>query len=129
MTSATFSHRWATDSDIEAIKTLMHLAITHLQTDYLTPEQIEASKEGMGLDSQLIADGAYLLIECEGQLVGCGGWSNRATLFGGNHTGGRDTALLDPEHDAARIRAMYPPPMDKTGHWQKNHSNLRTSCP
>lgn len=104
------SIRLAQDQDAEAISALMALAIEQLQRGYLTPEQIEASKAGMGLDVQLIADQTYFCVEDDGELVGCGGWSRRATLYGGNHSAGRDPRLLDPASERARIRAMYTHP-------------------
>src|SRR5208282_3012169 len=65
----------------------------------------------MGLDTQLVADRTYFLVEEDGRLAGCGGWSRRATLYGGDHsTALRDEALLDPAGDAARVRAMYTHP-------------------
>jgi GNAT superfamily N-acetyltransferase len=64
----------------------------------------------MGLDSQLVDDGTYFLVEAGGTLAGCGGWSRRATLYGGDASPGRDAALLDPARDAARVRAMYTDP-------------------
>jgi len=105
-----FTNRLATENDIPAIKTLMHSAIDELQRPFLTKAQIEASHELMGLDTQLIEDRTYFLIEAGNILVGCGGWSNRTTLFGANHTSGRDAALLDPARSPARIRAMYTHP-------------------
>ena len=88
----------------------MQSAIRDLLPQFLTPAEVEASFAVMGLDSQLIADGTYFVIESDGALAGCGGWSRRATLFGGNHTAGRDARLLDPATEAARIRAMYTHP-------------------
>ncbi len=64
----------------------------------------------MGLDTQLIDDGTYFIVEEQGVFAGCGGWSRRATLYGGDRSPGRDTALLDPANDAARVRAMYTHP-------------------
>ena len=88
----------------------MALSIDRLQQGFLTPAQIAASKLVMGLDTQLIADGTYFVVEADALVIGCGGWSRRATLYGGDHTAGRDAALLDPARDAARVRAMYTHP-------------------
>lgn len=89
----------------------MARAIDTLQTDFLAPEQVAASRAIMGLDTQLVADGTYLVVEQAGRIVGCGGWSRRATLYGGDHSAGlRDPALLDPSRDAAKVRAMYTDP-------------------
>lgn len=104
------SIRFAKREDEAAISALMILAIEQLQRGYLTPEQIEASKAGMGLDGQLIEDGTYFCVEDGESLAGCGGWSRRATLYGGNHSAGRDARLLDPLTERARIRAMYTHP-------------------
>lgn len=102
--------RLATHADEPALATLMALAIDQLQQGFLTPEQIAASRLVMGLDSQLIADGTYFVVEADGRPVGCGGWSRRATLYGGDHWAARDAALLGPARDAARVRAMYTHP-------------------
>lgn len=102
--------RLATDADADTIKALMARAIRELQAEYLTPEQVEASQAGMGLDRQLIADQSYFTVWDGGQLVGCGGWSFRATLYGGDHSEGRDIRMLDPATERARIRAMYTHP-------------------
>lgn len=106
-----FAHRLATADDIPAIAALMDRAIDSLQSPFLSPEEVAASRLSMGLDTQLIADGTYFLIEQGDRLAGCGGWSHRATLYGGNHsTELRDDRLLDPATEPARIRAMYTDP-------------------
>ena len=64
----------------------------------------------MGIDTQLIEDGTYFVVEEDDEIAGCGGWSRRATLYGGDHTPGREPAPLTPGVDAARIRAMYTAP-------------------
>ncbi len=102
--------RLATFDDIDSIKPLMALAIRKLQEGFLTPQQIEASFAGMGLDTQLLEDETYFCVMDGEVLVGCGGWSRRATLYGGNHSAGRNLQLLNPETDRARIRAMYTHP-------------------
>lgn len=103
--------RPATLDDVAALTKLMDAAISELQRDFLDGAQIESSRAIMGLDTQLIEDGTYFVIETvDGQLAGCGGWSRRATLYGGDATPGRDAALLDPANDAARVRAMYTHP-------------------
>jgi GNAT superfamily N-acetyltransferase len=102
--------RLAAKSDIALIKPLMAQSIRQLQRGYLSPAQIEASFAGMGLDTQLIEDGTYFCVFDGDILVGCGGWSYRATLYGGNHSAGRDAAILDPKNARAKIRAMYTHP-------------------
>jgi GNAT superfamily N-acetyltransferase len=109
MTNA-LTHRVATLDDVAVLKPLMHAAIGELLKPFLPPDQVAASFAVMGLDTQLIADGTYFVIETAGRIAGCGGWSRRATLFGGDHSAGRDAALLDPARDAARVRAMYTHP-------------------
>lgn len=103
-------HRLATEADIPVLRELMALAIDQLQQDVLTPEQVRASHAVMGIDTQLIADRTYFIVERDGLVAGCGGWSKRETLYGGDHSAGRNARLLDPKTEAARIRAMYTHP-------------------
>jgi len=100
----------ARNENLTEIKSLMFSAIENLQIGYLTPEQISASHAGMGLDTQLIDDETYFCVWDDGRIIGCGGWSFRATLYGGNHSAGRNSARLDPAVDCARLRAMYTHP-------------------
>ena len=102
--------RLAATEDIEVLRGLMNLAIGAHLAAYLSPAQVTASFEVMGLDTQLIADGTYFVVQDGDQVAGCGGWSRRATLFGGDHTTGRNSDLVDPARDPARIRAMYTHP-------------------
>jgi GNAT superfamily N-acetyltransferase len=102
--------RLATREDIPVLVPLMQAAIEELQKGFLNDAQIRSSHAIMGLDQQLIDDGTYFAVEIDGRLAGCGGWSRRATLYGGDHSAGRDSALLDPAGDPARIRAMYTHP-------------------
>lgn len=102
--------RLATSDDVPVLVPLMQAAIEQLQRGFLAEAQIESSKAIMGIDRQLIEDGTYFVVEIDGTLAGCGGWSRRATLYGGDHSAGRDAALLDPATDPARVRAMYTHP-------------------
>jgi len=107
---AGLTSRLAGPDDLPALAAVMAASIGELQRGFLSPAQIEASRTIMGLDRQLVADGTYFIVEQDGRIAGCGGWSRRATLYGGDHTPGRDAALLDPAADAARVRAMYTHP-------------------
>src|SRR6266446_7098683 len=104
------NERFAAHADIPALRTLMNDAIGELLKPFLSADEIAASFHVMGLDTKLIEDGTYFVIESGASIVGCGGWSRRATLFGGDHSAGRDAALLDPRKDPAKVRAMYTHP-------------------
>src|SRR5215218_11143911 len=93
-----------------ALAVVMGAAIAELQRGFITPAQIASSRAIMGIDTQLIADGTYFAVEDDGVIAGCGGWSRRATLYGGDQTPGRDARLLDPATEPARVRAMYTNP-------------------
>jgi GNAT superfamily N-acetyltransferase len=100
----------AVRADVDALLALMDAAISELQKGVLDERQIAASRAIMGLDTQLLEDGTYFIVEADGELAGCGGWSRRATLYGGDQSPGRDAAELDPARHPARIRAMYTHP-------------------
>jgi GNAT superfamily N-acetyltransferase len=108
---AVFTHRTATLDDLDALREVMRRSIATLQTGFLTPEQVRVSHTVMGLDTQLVKDGTYFVVESGGRIAGCGGWSWRSTLYGGDDSMvSREPESLDPATDAARIRAMYTDP-------------------
>ena len=100
-------------SDVPALAALIELSARCLQAGDYSPAQIEGALGTVfGVDSQLIADGTYFVVEAAGadgksMLAGCGGWSKRKTLFGGDQRSGREDHLLDPLGDNARIRAFF----------------------
>jgi GNAT superfamily N-acetyltransferase len=101
--------RVAFAADVPILRALIDASVRRLQAQDYTPEQIENSLQTVfGVDSQLIADGTYLVAEsAKSLIVGCGGWSKRKTLYGGDHWTERQNELLDPLYDAAKIRAFF----------------------
>jgi GNAT superfamily N-acetyltransferase len=102
--------RQAVTADIPRIEKLIDASVRGLQARDYTPQQIEAALRSVfTVDSRLIADGTYLVADREAapELAGCGGWSKRKTLFGGDRFSKREDDLLHPAHDAARIRAFF----------------------
>jgi N-acetylglutamate synthase-like GNAT family acetyltransferase len=103
--------RKATLEDRIEIEALIARSIRALGVTDYSPEQIETALTGaFGVDTQLIHDGTYYVAESCSQIVGCGGWSRRRTLFGGDRHSERDIAELDPAIDAAKIRAFFVDP-------------------
>lgn len=100
--------RLATLKDVPQLNELIALSVRGLSTEYYTPNQIESAiKYIFGIDTQLIIDGTYYIAEKDGVLVGCGGWSKRNTLYGGDQHKDIEDPLLNPATDAARIRAFF----------------------
>jgi GNAT superfamily N-acetyltransferase len=115
--------RLAAPEDVPVLRKLIEASVRRLQTEDYTPAQIEGALQTVfGVDSQLIADGTYIVAEAPSRsnagvepadrtsnwtIVGCGGWSKRKTLYGSDHWTGREDALLDPQRDAAKIRAFF----------------------
>jgi len=95
-------------ADLPALGPLIAASARELSRGDYTPQQVEGALRGaFGTDTQLIRDGTYFVIEVDGELAGCGGWSRRRTLFGGDARPDRDPAELDPAKDAAKIRAFF----------------------
>ena len=123
-----FRIRKATPEDVPILTGLIDASVRGLQAQDYSPAQIEAAlKSIVGVDSQLIADGTYLVAEATVSdekssslgnevapryasapvIAGCGGWSKRNTLYGGDQWTARENSLLDPRSDAAKIRAFF----------------------
>lgn len=102
------SLRLALLDDRPALTALVDVSTRGLMGGDYSAEQLDAAiGSAFGVDSQLIADGTYFVIEGDGAIVACGGWSKRKTLFGGDAQAGREAELLNPDIDAARIRAFF----------------------
>jgi N-acetylglutamate synthase-like GNAT family acetyltransferase len=103
--------RRAQTSDVAAIQALIARSARQLSVPYYTLAQAEAMiRHVFGVDSQLIADATYFVIESDAQLSACGGWSKRRTLFGGDQAKMGPDPLLDPATEPARIRAFFVEP-------------------
>jgi GNAT superfamily N-acetyltransferase len=113
--------RKATHADIAALNALIARSARGLSTEEYRPQQIEGALRGaFGVDTQLLTDGTYFVVEDSGELIGCGGWSFRSTLFGGDARAGRDSSILDPKTHAAKIRAFFVDP----GHARRGIGSL-----
>ena len=92
-----FEIRIATPADRETIHQLIAISARELSRGYYSEEQVSAAlKSVYGVDSMLIEDGTYFVAEADDIIIGCGGWSKRKTLFGGDQFSNRDAGLLDP---------------------------------
>jgi len=106
-----YAIRLARAADVAAISNLITSSARGLSRDDYSDEQIEAAVTSIfGVDSELISDGTYFVAEAGGELIGCGGWSRRRTLFGGDHAASRQAGVLDPARDPAKIRAFFTHP-------------------
>jgi len=103
-----FSFRNATLEDREALVEVIARSARGLSREDYSEAQIEAALgTAWGVDTELIRDGTYFVVEAAGAIIACGGWSKRGTLFGGDAQAGRRSELLDPSRDAARVRAFF----------------------
>jgi GNAT superfamily N-acetyltransferase len=95
-------------TEVPSLNALIARSATELSRGYYTPAQTESLVTHVfGVDTQLLADGTYYVIEIDGRLAACGGWSGRRTLFGGDQAKGVSDPVLDPAKEAARIRAFF----------------------
>lgn len=102
------SLRSAISADLPALRALIPLSVRALSRDHYTEAQTESAlRYVFGVDTQLVADGTYFAAEIEEEIAGCGGWSRRRTLYGGDQSKSGADDLLDPAVDAARIRAFF----------------------
>jgi N-acetylglutamate synthase-like GNAT family acetyltransferase len=104
--------RKATLADVPRLHEVIEASVRGLQAQDYSPAQIEGALNSVyGVDSQLIADGTYFVVETTesdgATIAACGGWSKRKTLYGGDQYAGREDSLLDPSVDAAKIRAFF----------------------
>jgi GNAT superfamily N-acetyltransferase len=103
-----FRIRLATAGDLPAFRELIPESVRKLSAAHYSPAQIESAiTHVFGPDTRLIRDGTYYAVEANGRVVGCGGWSKRLTIYGGDQMAAREDPLLDPQKDAARIRAFF----------------------
>ena len=106
-----FTIRLAATADIPALQKLIAASVRGLSEGYYSAKQVDSSiKYIFGVDTQLLADGTYYVIEADNTIVACGGWSKRKTLYGGDQHKSVADPLLDPKTDAARIRAFFVDP-------------------
>lgn len=105
----TWQARLAVLDDVDALQNLIALSARGLNAEHYTPSQVESIlKYVYGVDTQLIHDGTYFVVQDGDAYVGCGGWSRRKTLYGGDQRkADAPDNLLDPAVDAARIRAFF----------------------
>lgn len=103
--------RTATSDDVPALNALIERSARALSVGYYDERETESAiRFVFGVDTSLIADGTYFAVERSGRLVGCGGWSRRRTLYGGDQRPVGERSLLDPAVEAAKIRAFFVAP-------------------
>jgi len=107
-TTVDWQPRLAREADIPTLEALIPISVQTLQAPYYSPAQMEAALGPVfGVDRQLIRDGTYLVVERDGRIIGCGGWSKRRSLYGGDGNRTAPDPELAPRQDAARVRAFF----------------------
>ncbi|HMC27677.1 MAG TPA: GNAT family N-acetyltransferase [Verrucomicrobiae bacterium] len=107
-TATDWQPRLAREDDVPELEALIPLSVRALQAAHYSSAQIDAALGPVfGVDRQLIRDGTYFVVENGSQIVGCGGWSKRRSLYGGDRHRAEADPKLDPIRDAARVRAFF----------------------
>jgi len=107
----TITLRIALPGDTPVLSALIERSARGLSSGFYSPAQIDAAvRYVFGVDSGLVADGTYFLASEGALIVGCGGWSRRRKLYGGDQRAAGESDWLDPSHEAARIRAFFVAP-------------------
>ena len=97
--------------DVPELQRVLERSVRQLGGADYDPRQIDTSLQRLfGIDTTLIQDRSYFAVRSEGRIIACGGWSFRRTLYGGEQFSQRDSEMLDPAREPARIRAMYVDP-------------------
>lgn len=105
--------RLACVDDIPKLEALIEQSVRGLQSPFYSSAQMDGALGTVfGVDRQLIRDHTYFVVEREGALIACGGWSKRESLFGSDATRAKEDALLDPRTQSARIRAFFVHPRE-----------------
>src|SRR2546423_14210062 len=109
--------RHATEADIAPIERVMRESIIGISKRTYDQAQVESSVRYVAhLDRELVADRTYFVVEENGEIVGCGGWSARSRLYAGSGSSDDDSRMLDPATEPARGRAMFlAPPFERRG--------------
>ncbi|KZN61438.1 GNAT family N-acetyltransferase [Pseudoalteromonas luteoviolacea] len=103
-----YTLRIAQEQDVSVLKKIISESTRELSKHHYSEEQIELALESaLGVDTQLIKDKTYFCIEDQGEIIACGGWSYRTTLFGSDNERTRNNTQLDPESQAAKVRAFF----------------------
>jgi GNAT superfamily N-acetyltransferase len=100
--------RLAREEDVPTLEALIPVSVRALQAPYYSSAQMEAALGSVfGVDRRLIRDRTYFVAEKDTMIVGCGGWSRRRSLYGGDNVRSGEDELLNPQRDAARVRAFF----------------------
>jgi GNAT superfamily N-acetyltransferase len=100
--------RLSTLEEVPILNDLIVESARQLSKGFYTDQEAESAiRYVFGVDTALVKDGSYFTATLDGKLAGCGGWSRRRTLYGGDQRPVGGDEFLDPAKDPARIRAFF----------------------